>query len=66
MAIARTTETEKFRKLKKWQHFEVKISIFLVLFVFWMIKETSDFEIRGSRDKGTSGEDLKISSQSVN
>ena len=28
MAIACTTETAKFRKLEKWQHFEVKISIF--------------------------------------
>ena len=36
MSIARTTETAKFRKLKEWQHFEVKISIFLVLFVFWV------------------------------
>ena len=39
MAIVQATETAKFRKLKKWQHFKVKISIFLVLFVFWVVKK---------------------------
>ena len=38
IAIAWITETVKFWKLKKWQHFEIKISIFLVLF-FWMVKK---------------------------
>ena len=32
MAIARTAETAKFRKLKKWQHSEVKISTFPCVF----------------------------------
>ena len=64
-------KTAKFRKLRKWQPFEFKISIFLVFFVIWVIKEkwkkTPDFEIRGSCDKGRSGEELlQISSQSVN
>ena len=51
MAIAWTTETAKFRKLKEWQHFEDKILIFLVLYVFWVVKrkkkieKASDFEI---------------------
>ena len=39
MAIAWTTETAKFRKLKKWQHLEVNISIFLVFFVLWVVQE---------------------------
>ena len=38
MGIARTTDTAKSRKLKKWQYFEDKISIFLVLLVLWLVK----------------------------
>ena len=45
MAIARTTETAKFRKLKKWQHFEVEISIFLVLFLFRVVKKEKKTKI---------------------
>ena len=70
MAVAGTTETAKFRKLKKWQHFEVEISIFLVFFVLWVLKKKDRknirFEIRGSCDKRTSDEDFQISNQSVN
>ena len=39
MAIVWTTETAKFRKLKKWECFDVKVSIFLVLSVFWVVKK---------------------------
>ena len=46
MTIAWTTETAKFRKLKKWQHFEVKISLSRVLFVFWVVKKKKEKENR--------------------
>ena len=50
MVIARTTDTAKFRKLIKWQHFEVYMPC--AFRPLSSKQKTSDFEIPGSCDKG--------------